>query len=189
MPFQKEGLDFCVSRQGRCLIGDEMGLGKTVQAIASAFAYRSDWPLLVVVPSSMKLTWVDELEKWLPMLQPGDIKLVSCKQDTAGLSTTPITVVTYGMFQTKSSVVAQHILDTQFGVVVLDESHYIKNNKSVRTGWLQKIAAAAKRAILLSGTPALARPVELYPQVAALRKDLFGSFSAFTKRYVEKIMC
>ena len=32
MPFQKEGIKFGVSRQGRVLIADDMGLGKTVQA-------------------------------------------------------------------------------------------------------------------------------------------------------------
>ena len=47
-------------------------------------------------------------------------------QDTEGLATTPITVVTYGMFQKRASVVAQHITDAKFRVVVLDESHYIK---------------------------------------------------------------
>ena len=31
MPFQREGIAFCVRNNMRCLIGDEMGLGKTVQ--------------------------------------------------------------------------------------------------------------------------------------------------------------
>ena len=84
LPFQRDGLDFCMAKQGKCLIGDEMGLGKTVQAIASAFAYHTEWPLLVVVPASMKLTWVDELERWLPVLQPGDIKLVASMQVSPG---------------------------------------------------------------------------------------------------------
>ena len=39
--------------------------------------------------------------------------------------------------------------------------------------------------LLLSGTPALARPVELYPQVASLRGGLFGSYTQFTKRYCD----
>lgn len=31
-----------------------MGLGKTVQAIALASAYRDEWPVLVVAPSSLR---------------------------------------------------------------------------------------------------------------------------------------
>jgi hypothetical protein len=53
------------------LIADEMGLGKTVQAACIAAAYPSDWPLLVVCPSSMRYVWQEELRQWLPPeLQP-----------------------------------------------------------------------------------------------------------------------
>lgn len=34
-----------------------MGLGKTIQAICVAAFYRKEWPLLVVVPSSVRFTW------------------------------------------------------------------------------------------------------------------------------------
>ena len=60
-----------------------MGLGKTIQAIAAAYAYRAEWPLLVVVPSSLRYPWVEELERWLPELQPGDINLVESRSHTA----------------------------------------------------------------------------------------------------------
>ena len=41
----------------------------------------------------------------------------------------------------------------------------------------------AKRLVLLSGTPALARPVELWAQVHCIAPELFGSYTAYTKRY------
>ena len=44
---------------------------------------------------------------------------------------------------------------------------------------------AAKRRILLSGTPALAKPVELYPQVDAICPGKFGTFWQFTERYCD----
>ena len=34
-----------------------MGLGKTIQAICIAAFYQKEWPLLVVVPSSVRFTW------------------------------------------------------------------------------------------------------------------------------------
>ena len=52
-------LRFSVVRDGRVLIADDMGLGKTLQAIAVMSHYRSDWPLLVVCPSSVRLTWAE----------------------------------------------------------------------------------------------------------------------------------
>ena len=54
-------LRFSVVRDGRVLIADDMGLGKTLQAIAVMSHYRSDWPLLVVCPSSVRLTWAEVL--------------------------------------------------------------------------------------------------------------------------------
>ncbi|CAL9698796.1 unnamed protein product [Knipowitschia caucasica] len=82
MPFQRHGVEFALARDGRCMIADEMGLGKTVQAIAVACSYREEWPLLVVVPSSLKYPWIEELERWIPELQPGDIHLVETKSHT-----------------------------------------------------------------------------------------------------------
>ena len=60
-----------------------MGLGKTIQAIAVAYYYKEEWPLLIVVPSSLRYVWIEELEKWLPDLLPQDINLVQGGFDTA----------------------------------------------------------------------------------------------------------
>lgn len=60
----------------------QMGLGKTIQAISVAYIYRQEWPLLIVVPSSLKYPWIEELEKWIPSLDPRDINLVESKTDT-----------------------------------------------------------------------------------------------------------
>ena len=54
LPFQKEGINFGISRGGRVLIADDMGLGKTIQALGIAQFYYNEWPLLVVTPSSMR---------------------------------------------------------------------------------------------------------------------------------------
>jgi SWI/SNF-related matrix-associated actin-dependent regulator 1 of chromatin subfamily A len=43
----------------------------------------------------------------------------------------------------------------------------------------------AKRIILLSGTPSLNRPAEIFPQVHLLRRDVFSSFHAFGERYCD----
>ena len=53
------------------------------------------------------------------------------------------------------------ITKQNFQVVIVDESHYLKNAKAARTKLVLPIIQAAKRAILLTGTPALARPAEV----------------------------
>ena len=48
---------FGVMKNGRVLIADDMGLGKTIQAICLACYYRNEWPLMVIVPSSVRFDW------------------------------------------------------------------------------------------------------------------------------------
>jgi hypothetical protein len=50
-------------------------------------------------------------------------------------------------------------------MVIVDESHYLKNTKTKRTKAVLPVLQRAKRVVLLSGTPALSRPNELFTQV------------------------
>ncbi|XP_074520706.1 DNA annealing helicase and endonuclease ZRANB3 isoform X2 [Halichoeres trimaculatus] len=183
MPFQREGVEFALSKNGRCMIADEMGLGKTVQAISVAYAYRKEWPLLVVVPSSLKYPWIEELERWIPELQPGDINLVETKGDTMGISKSKVTILGYGLLTKDSRTLVEALTRQRFGVVVVDESHYLKSRNAERTQILVPLIKSAKRAVLLTGTPALGRPEELFMQIEALYPKMFGTWSDYTKKY------
>ncbi|KAM6893490.1 DNA annealing helicase and endonuclease ZRANB3 [Xenentodon cancila] len=183
MSFQREGVEFVLSRNGRCMIADEMGLGKTVQAIAAAYAYRQEWPLLVVVPSSLKYPWIEELERWIPELQPGDINLVENKSHTMGISSSKVTVLGYGLLTTDARSLVEALTRQRFAVVVVDESHYLKSRNAARTKILVPLIQSAKRAILLTGTPALGRPEELFMQIDALYPRRFGTWTDYAKKY------
>jgi SWI/SNF-related matrix-associated actin-dependent regulator 1 of chromatin subfamily A len=59
-----------------------MGLGKTLQALAIACVYRSEWPLLVICPSTLRFQWVEEIEKWCrPFEKEGAVKAVLTGKD------------------------------------------------------------------------------------------------------------
>ncbi|XP_054479771.1 DNA annealing helicase and endonuclease ZRANB3 isoform X2 [Anoplopoma fimbria] len=183
MPFQMEGVEFALSRNGRCMIADEMGLGKTVQAIAVAYAFRQEWPLLVVVPSSLKYPWIEELERWIPELQPGDINLVENKSHTMGIGSSKVTVLGYGLLTTDARPLVEALTRQRFAVVVVDESHYLKSRNAARTKILVPLIQSSKRAILLTGTPALGRPEELFMQIEALYPKRLGTWTDYAKKY------
>ena len=63
--FQKNTVKLAIKNYGRLLIADEMGVGKSIQGLACALTYMSEWPLLIICPSSLKLVWKDEIKKWL----------------------------------------------------------------------------------------------------------------------------
>lgn len=54
----------------------QMGLGKTLQALSVAYYYRHKWPILIVVPASLKYPWVEEVERWFPEIEPGAINMI-----------------------------------------------------------------------------------------------------------------
>jgi SWI/SNF-related matrix-associated actin-dependent regulator 1 of chromatin subfamily A len=70
-------------------------------------------------------------------------------------------------------------------VIVADESQFLKSRTAQRTLAALPLLAAARRALLLSGTPALSAPAELYTQLHALDPDTYGSFSHFAARYCD----
>ncbi|XP_057601468.1 SWI/SNF-related matrix-associated actin-dependent regulator of chromatin subfamily A-like protein 1 isoform X2 [Hippopotamus amphibius kiboko] len=176
LPFQRTGVNFAIAKRGRLLLADDMGLGKTVQAICIAAYYQKEWPLLVVVPSSVRFTWEQAFRQWLPSLSPDQINVVVTGKDrlAAGL----VNIVSFDLL---SKLEKQ--LSPPFKVVIVDESHFLKNIKTARCRTAMPVLKVAKRVILLSGTPAMSRPAELYTQILAVRPTFFPQFHAFGLRY------
>ncbi|KYQ94406.1 SNF2-related domain-containing protein [Tieghemostelium lacteum] len=176
MPFQRIGIEFGVKQNGRLLVADEMGLGKTIQALGIALYYREEWPLLIITPSSLKLPWADQIDKFLGQsIKSTDINLImSGKCGLNGL----VNIMSYDLVSKKVA----ELKEKNFKVVICDESHFIKHFATARTRAVLPVLQCAKRAILLSGTPALSRPNELYSQLNAIR-PWFQPFQAFGVRY------
>ena len=55
-----------------------------------------------------------------------------------------------------------------------DESHFLKSAKTARYKAAQRIADRTRHVILLSGTPVLSRPIELYSQINLIKKNFMG---------------
>eukprot|EP00922_Rhytidocystis_sp_ex-Travisia-forbesii_P017263 GHVS01025774.1.p1 GENE.GHVS01025774.1~~GHVS01025774.1.p1 ORF type:complete len:553 (+),score=40.24 GHVS01025774.1:960-2618(+) len=181
-PFQVKGIEYGLGRNGRVLIGDEMGLGKTLQALAIASYYSDEWPLLVVSPSSIRFQWRDQSIRWLPhLVQESRVCIVK-----NGRSKVPedaqIVIISYELLA--KNVNFQRV----YKVIICDESHYLKNGGAKRTQVICPMLKKARRAILLSGTPALNKPAELYHQLSALLPDFCASYDDFAGRYCEHEM-
>ncbi|KAM9085295.1 DNA annealing helicase and endonuclease ZRANB3 isoform 2-T2 [Megaptera novaeangliae] len=183
LPFQKDGITFALRRDGRCMVADEMGLGKTIQAIGIAYFYKEEWPLLIVVPSSLRYPWTEEIEKWIPELGPEEINVIQNKTDVGRISTSKVTVLGYGLLTTDAETLIDALDNQNFKVVIVDESHYMKSRNATRSRILLPVVQKAKRAILLTGTPALGRPEELFMQIEALFPQKFGTWTDYAKRY------
>ncbi|NWR27534.1 ZRAB3 endonuclease, partial [Tachuris rubrigastra] len=195
LPFQEKGIIFALQRSGSSsewkmlskvnvvLFFSQMGLGKTIQAIAISYYYKKEWPLLIVVPSSLRYPWVEEMEKWIPELSPDDITIIQNKTDVGGISSSKVTILGYGLLTSDAQTLIDTLYRQNFKVVVVDESHYMKSRNATRSKILLPIVQKALRAVLLTGTPALGRPEELFMQIEALFPGRFGTWNEYAKKY------
>ena len=180
--FQKEGIKFGLERKGRILLADEMGVGKTVQALGIALLYKEEWPVLIICPSSLKFVWRDEILKWIPDINDDKINIQIFKSSKDYFK---CGVKIYIMSYDLTIKLEEKIIEKNFKFIIADEAHYLKSPDAKRTKCLMPIIKKSKRVILITGTPILAKPVELYPLLNMLRPDLFHSFSTFGNRYCD----
>ncbi len=116
MGFQREGVNFAISKEGRVLIADEMGLGKTLQAICVACYYRAEWPVPVVSPSSVRYAWAEAFQKWIPFLKPDDINVVLNSKNNA--TSGKVNILSYDLMHRK----AQELRQFRFQVIIMVSS-------------------------------------------------------------------
>ena len=187
-PFQKIGVEFGL-KVGSFIIGDEMGLGKTIQAIIWSESLRSQ-KTLVVCPASLKLNWKKEIEKWTN-------KKASFLGDSFEA---PYQITNYEALIDRAQVVniddrkkkertlnqskvMPFILSQKWDCIILDEAHKIKSQKAKQTKAVQKIHSLFQHHCLLTGTPLLNRPIELFPLLNYVAPQKWNNFFRFAKEY------
>lgn len=197
-PYQREGIIFGLEKK-RLLIGDEPGLGKTLQSIGiidTANAY----PALVICPSSLKINWQREFEKFT------DKKALVL--DNATRTSWPY-LLKMGMFHMAivnyESLRKYFVYDTGkdrafrlkdvvfndaikvFRSVIIDESHRVKDPSAQQTIFTRGIAEGKDFRILLSGTPVVNRAEDLVAQLSIMgRLSEFGGRGKFLEDYGEE---
>lgn len=143
-PFQEVGRDFLAARQ-RALLADEMRLGKTPQAIMAAKKIRAK-RILVLCPAIAQAGWRKMFADWWP----GQYAAIT-SYDKARLN-------------------RKEYASRGWDVLILDESHYLKNWETARTRAVFSkggIAWNAQYIWALSGTPAPNHIGELWPLLRA----------------------
>ena len=177
--FQIEGINFGIEHHCRFLLADEMGVGKTIQAISLSYIYRDSWPVLIICPGSMKYLWKSEIRAWLG-LKEHRINIINTSKQKLS-SEAYFYIISYDLVRN----ILKKLKSMSFDFVILDEAHSVKNRESIRAKTILPIAVRAKRLIIMTGTPLLAKPYEGYPLLYALRPDLFCYFKKFAYRYCD----
>jgi len=185
-PYQEESMPLLMSRRHN-LLADEPGLGKTFQAI-ELFNRLKLMNMLLICKASIKTNWYRRLEENLdwPFI---DIQIVNKKtEDIHG----DVVIVNYDL------IIHSHIFwqlkKRNWGLLVCDEAHYLKNQEAKRTKAIlakNGIIHSCLRSLMMTGTPVLSRPSELYPMLKVLAPQVIAPYNdywSYAKRYCDAWM-
>jgi SWI/SNF-related matrix-associated actin-dependent regulator of chromatin subfamily A-like protein 1 len=174
-PFQRAGVEFLASRNA-ALLADDLGLGKTIQLPGLLNYLPEINSCLVVCPASLKSNWHRELTRWL-CGRPRSILV--CDGSTVDVAKADIVIINYDLLSRFYDSLSARSWD----LICFDEGHYLKNPKAQRTQYARDLARGAGRRVILTGTPLLNGPAELWSLLNILEPNRWPNFYRFAHRY------
>ncbi len=166
-PEQIAGIEF-ITNNRRVLLADMMGSGKTLQAIGAIENLLEKYPsskILIITPASLGPSWLTEFDKW------SDYKpILISSGDQVVDYTRNIFIISYGLILPGRTKYLE-ISSKMWSYVIVDESHSFRNKESLTSRYVAPIVKNADRILLISGTPQISRPEQLFVQYDILFPD------------------
>lgn len=194
-PYQLEGIAQGLKLK-RFLNGDDPGLGKTMQSIATVNLANA-FPCLVICPSSLKINWERE---WNKFTDKKAMILTDAVKDTwpffwqTGMN--QIFITNYESLKkyfvqkiNKSSKLTLKDIEFRqtinlFKSVIIDESHRCKSTATQQSKFTKGICTGKEYILLLSGTPVINKPKDLVSQLGIMdQMGAVGGYKNFVTRY------
>ena len=194
-PYQLKGIARGLELK-RFMNCDEPGLGKTLQSIAT-INLADAFPCLVICPSSLKINWLREWEKFTD--KKAMILTDKVRDTWTFFFQTGMHQVFIVNYESLKKYFVQRIKKAEgwtlrdvefrnsinlFKSVIIDESHRCKSASTQQDKFCKGICTGKEWVIELTGTPVVNRPKDLIPQLAILnRMEDFGGYKPFVNRY------
>lgn len=183
--YQCEGVAYMINH-GNCINGDDCGLGKTGQTIVT-MELMGTFPALIITPASVKYNWKKEWAKWNPDRRVGVID----RKDKYDSTTwdNDVVIINYDILAAKGldkpTAKFGELMRKRWQACALDEIHFLKNEKALRTKMAKKITAKIQFVWGLTGTLTQNKPADLIQPFKIIRRfdDIFGCTKEFKYRY------
>ena len=187
--YQEWGVKY-ILHQGKVLLGDEMGLGKTIQAIATMVSLRNTGAthFIVVCPASVIINWCREVNKHSKLnafMIHGYNRSRAFNEwlDTGGVAVTTFETIHYIKFE----------INYKYSLLIIDEAHYIKNPKALRSINAKELSSHAERLLFMTGTALENRVDEMINLIKILNPSIANdikniAFMSSAPQFREKIV-
>lgn len=176
LPHQLEAARKVVENMnGKAILADEVGLGKTIEAglVLKEYMIRGlIKKVLILVPASLVTQWTRELNEkfFIPAVaQKKSYVWEECDVVVSSLDTA------------KRSPHREIIYQQEYDLVIIDEAHKLKNNKTKNYEFVQNLKK--KFCLLLTATPIQNKISEIFNLVSLLKPGHLGNESAFNRKY------
>ena len=184
-PYQCEGVAYMINHRN-CINGDDCGLGKTAQTII-IIELLGAFPALIVTPASVKYNWKKEWAKWMPDRKVGVIERK--RKFDPSVWDSDVVIINYDVLgernMEKPTAKFKELLKKYWGACALDEIHFLKSEKALRTKMAKKITKRIEHVWGLTGTLTQNKPADLIQPFKIIRRfdDIFGDTLEFKFRY------
>lgn len=161
--------------RGRAILADEVGLGKTIEAglILKEYLIRGlVRKVLILVPASLVLQWVRELN------QKFNIPAIAQKKEYSWQSE----IVVASMDTAKRNPHKDILQAGEYDLVIVDEAHKLKNKKT--TNYQFMLGLRKKYCLLLTATPVQNNLDELFNLINLLKPGQLGRQNDFAANFV-----
>ena len=186
---QEEGIKFLLKNK-KCILGDHMGLGKTVQSIIAALESGSE-RILIICPSSLKINWMREIQNFC---DEDDISIINGNH----WNPSKFTIINYDILKNFHTIeeknkeyedweLRREIVKFNPDLMILDEAHNVKNNKSKRGAIIKDLSTNFKceRVWLLTGTPIANRPMDYFNLLSIIESPVANNWVQYAKTYCD----
>ncbi|PLR85972.1 ATP-dependent helicase [Bacillus canaveralius] len=160
---------------GKAILADEVGLGKTIEAglILKEYMIRGlVKKVLILVPASLVTQWAEELKNKFFIPAGTQRKSYVWEQ---------YDVVVSSIDMAKRSPHREIIYEQNYDLIIIDEAHKLKNNKTKNYQFVQSLKK--RFCLLLTATPIQNRIEEIFNLVSLLKPGHLGNESAFYGKY------
>jgi len=192
---QKQAVEMARDKKHLALLMDA-GVGKTpttIQILREVYATHGRiLPTLVLCPVIVVKNWAEEWEKFsrvptanvIPLIGPTKKRIAHLQKAQSQFGRQFIAITNYEAL-VSSKPFYEEISDWQPMCMVLDESHRLKSPTSKRTKLVIKLADNAEYKYILTGTPILNNPLDIFAQYRVLDGgETFGSnYFSFRANY------
>lgn len=164
----------------RFILADDMGLGKTTSTIIAALETGVK-KILIICPASLKINWLREIENYTDRsVYIAEGKNFSQEHD--------FVIVNYDIlknFYDLKDKEKSEIYKSNFGIIIIDEAHYLQNGQAQRTKLVNSFVKSVDKLWLLTGTPMTSRPMNYFNLLSLIESPVAHNWMAYVIRYCQ----